>query len=343
MPGELRWGILACGYISSDFVTALRKCVNPNVVVATAASSLERAQQFCERLVPKAKAYGSYEELLADKDIDVIYIGTINDAHVTWTLKALDAGKHVLCEKPLGVTAKEVKLMTEKAREKKLFLMEAFWSRFFPSWQTLRQVIDSKEFGEVKVAHANFGVVLPPSRMDVSHAETAVADIALYALMFSLWCFKAKPERVTVVGHKDPNDGADRWASIVLQFPGGGHALLYYNGTVNTPNTAFVSFDKGIIQIPEWFWCTTKLVKIIGAPRSGATNAATLDFPLNDDAEYNFNNSSGLRYEADHVYECITNGKTESDIMPLEESLNVAELVEEVRRQLGVVYPQDHH
>ena len=147
---ELRWGIIGCGRISHDFAQAMHKCRNPNRVVAVAASSMDRALDFRKDLGLDAIAYGSYEELLADPQIDAVYIGVLNNTHSKWTLAALEAGKHVLCEKPMAGTVHEIKAMAEKAREKKKFLMEAFWSRFFPVYGELKKLIDSEKLGDRK-------------------------------------------------------------------------------------------------------------------------------------------------------------------------------------------------
>jgi dihydrodiol dehydrogenase / D-xylose 1-dehydrogenase (NADP) len=104
-----------------------------------------------------AKAYGNYTDVITDPDVDIVYIGLHNEAHCPWIKKALEGGKPVFSEKPIGVNSREAKEVFELAKQRTLFLMEAFWSRFFPVWRHLKRIVDSKELGEAKVAHANFG------------------------------------------------------------------------------------------------------------------------------------------------------------------------------------------
>ena len=143
---ELRWGIVGCGQISHDFAQAMRKCVNKNKIVAVAARNSDRAESFKKELNldQSVKVYGSYEDLFNDQDVDVVYIGTVNHEHAATTLKALDFGKNVLCEKPIAPNVKDAKPLFEKAREKNLFLMEATWTRVFAVFKEVTKIIKEK-------------------------------------------------------------------------------------------------------------------------------------------------------------------------------------------------------
>ncbi|KAH7725348.1 dihydrodiol dehydrogenase (dimeric)like protein [Aphelenchoides avenae] len=299
MAQTLRWGILGTGNISYDFVRAMSKCDHKNVVTAVGGRSQQKAKDFVAHFGLDATAHRSYQDVVQDPNVDVVYVGLANEAHAQWSLLAMDHGKHVLCEKPLAVNAREVQALVQKAKEKNVFLME------------------------------------PPSCHSLEHGSTPLVAIGVYPIQFALWVFRGERPRVTAVGGKNA-EGSDVWANVTLDFPSGGHALLYYNSTSHSPCNAFVGCEKGHLQIPDRMFGPTRLVKVDG---EGKTE--TFEFPLKDDQQYNYPNSSGLRYEADHVYECIVNGAKESKMMPLKESQLLAEILDAVRLQIGVVYSQD--
>lgn len=154
----MNWGIVAAGKISNDFVTAVATLPDTDHrVVAIAARDLNRARDFAE-LHDIEKSYGSYEELAGDPNVEVAYIGVLNPQHYAVVKLMLENGKHVLCEKPLCMNEREAKELIAFAEQKKLFLMEAMWSRFFPSYQYLRQQIESGKLGDIREVHVSFGL-----------------------------------------------------------------------------------------------------------------------------------------------------------------------------------------
>uniref|UniRef100_A0A1I7SDK6 Trans-1,2-dihydrobenzene-1,2-diol dehydrogenase n=1 Tax=Bursaphelenchus xylophilus TaxID=6326 RepID=A0A1I7SDK6_BURXY len=245
----LRWGIIGCGAISHDFVRSLGVAKENHKVVAAGASALQRAEEFVRKVgLSDVKAFGSYEELLTDNNVDVVYIGLLNDAHVTWTVKALKAGKHVLCEKPLGVNLKEVKLIVETARAEKKFLMEGYWSRFFPVWLDIKNKIADRDLGALRLVHINLGILLPENRRDVSKGSTPLYDIGVYPVSLALYAFGKKATKVDAIGAKDEHN-TDIWANITLQFGDDQRALLYYDANNRTVNNAILNFENGSIQV----------------------------------------------------------------------------------------------
>uniref|UniRef100_A0A915DBS0 Dimeric dihydrodiol dehydrogenase n=1 Tax=Ditylenchus dipsaci TaxID=166011 RepID=A0A915DBS0_9BILA len=236
--------------------------------------------------------------------------------------------------------------MAECANKNKVFLMEACWSRFFPVYQVLRKRLDSKEFGDLKVITAHFGnSILAENRFRPDMAATPLNDIGIYALQFALFCVNdQKPTAIHVVGSKDEKTGCDISANITLEFNGGAQkTYLVYSTEANMPNSASACCEKGIYEIPRFFWCPTRLVLIKDPQEAGnAQDEKNLNFPLLDNKDqYKISNDSGLFYEADHVYECIHEGKRESPVHPLKTSLLLQEILIDIRRQLGVKYPQD--
>jgi dihydrodiol dehydrogenase / D-xylose 1-dehydrogenase (NADP) len=359
----LRWGILGCGKISHDFVLAMRMCEHANVVRAVAtADSLERAREFLESLRGEGErfdeatvAYGSYEELLNDVNIDAVYIGILNKAHCEWVVNAIEHGKHVLCEKPMTACAAEVQLIIEKARQHGVFVMEAFWSRFFPIWAEIRKAINGGEMGQLRMICANFGTTeLSDNRMRTDIAECPFIDIGVYLVMFAMFCVNdIPPSSINVTCAREAPTGCDSSGNITLEFNGGVQkAYLMYSVEANTPISAFVSFENGtILEIPEWFNCPTRMRRMIttgvGASAENRTTKEWFEFPLYDvekgdkPERYNFNNGSGLRYETDHVYECIKNGHKESPVMSLQSSYRIAQVCEQIRKMMGVEFPVD--
>ncbi|KAI6192347.1 Trans-1,2-dihydrobenzene-1,2-diol dehydrogenase-like [Aphelenchoides bicaudatus] len=343
MTDELRWGILGCGRIASDFARAMRNCQNNNRVVAVAASNLERADEFVENLhLDSVKTYGNYEELLMDPFVDIVYVALLNMDHCKWTIRALEANKHVLCEKPFAVNANQARMMIEMAKRKGKFLMEAVWTWFFPVWRDIRKIIASEEMGAVRLVNANLGVEFHSTRLGLEKAETPLMAAGFYTVALALMAFNYEfPKKVQICGDKDEN-GVDKWGSITLDFGQGRHACLYYGGFCWSATSASVTFDKGQIQVPRFFWCPDNYIKIDGLLRAGRTQEKAISYPLSGDPQlYNNNNSAGMCYEIDHVYEQIKAGRVESDIVPLDKTVQVAELMDLLRSQIDLKFPQD--
>jgi dihydrodiol dehydrogenase / D-xylose 1-dehydrogenase (NADP) len=174
--------------------------------------------------------------------------------------------------------------MIEAAQRNKRFLMEAFWSRYFPVYRHILKVIQSGEWGEPQVVHANFGIPLDETRHLPGDCETPLVDIGLYTVQFALFVFgDAKLEKITAEGKVDA-DGCDRWANITLRFAGGKHAVLYYNGDQFVPNSAWVAFRNGKqLVLPEFFWCPTQLLKVTDVTKK--TPPEVVNEPLNEEAD----------------------------------------------------------
>ncbi|XP_054849496.1 trans-1,2-dihydrobenzene-1,2-diol dehydrogenase-like [Eublepharis macularius] len=328
------WGICSAGAISHDFLVAL-KTLPPeeHKVVAIASRELSRAQKYAQtHSIPKA--YGSYAELAQDPDVDVVYVGVIHPYHLPSTLLFIQAGKNVLCEKPLGMNAAEVKAMVRAAREKGVFLMEAFWSRFFPASERIHSLLSAGIIGDVVVVHAEFGLPLltVPRCTEKELGGSGVLDIGLYCVQLACMIFNGeKPESIVASGFLH-DTGVDKIGSIILNFSRSRQAVLTYTLMTQLPNQASISGTKGIIEIPGFFWCPKQLV----------VNGKNEEFPLPAPSQkLNFFNSTGLRYEAEHVRQCLLQGLKESPVMSHADSQLVHYILDEVRKQLGVSYSQD--
>ncbi|XP_074164300.1 trans-1,2-dihydrobenzene-1,2-diol dehydrogenase [Sminthopsis crassicaudata] len=336
MGRALRWGLLAAGLISHDFATALRSLPrSEHEIVAVAARALDRAQDFARRHeIPKS--YGSYEELVRDPDVDLVYVGAQHPQHWRAVLLGLEAGKPVLCEKPLGVTATEVREMAAAARARGLFLMEAIWTRFFPATEALRALLSQGTLGEVRLVHVEFGLDLRhfPRATDWAQAGGALLDLGIYCLQFiSMVGGGRRPERIHAEGLLHEK-GVDDTVTGVLRYPGGLQASFSCSITTELSNSLTVFGTKGRAQIPANMWCPTALV----------VNGKRTEFPLPaapGPEKLNFVHSMGMVHEAQHVRQCLLQGLKESPLMPLAESELLADILEESRRQIGLKYAQD--
>ncbi|XP_074075849.1 trans-1,2-dihydrobenzene-1,2-diol dehydrogenase isoform X1 [Macrotis lagotis] len=336
VAGPLRWGLLAAGLISHDFATALRTLPrSEHQLVAVAARDLGRAQDFARRHeIPKA--YGTYEELMRDPDVDVVYVGAQHPQHSRAVLQSLAAGKPVLCEKPLGVTAAEVREMVAAARARGLFLMEALWTRFFPAVRALRELLSWGDLGELRLVRADFGQALEGAARvtDWAQAGGGLLDLGIYCVQFiSLVAGGRRPERVRAVGRLHEK-GVDDTVTAVLQYPDGLQASFSCSITLELPNSLGVFGTAGSAQIPATMWCPTALV----------VNGQKTDFPLPAapaGEKFHFLHSVGMVYEAQHVRQCLLQGLKESPEIPLAESELLADILEEIRKQIGLRFLQD--
>ncbi|XP_059238500.1 trans-1,2-dihydrobenzene-1,2-diol dehydrogenase isoform X3 [Mustela nigripes] len=260
------------------------------LVVAVAARDLSRAKEFARKHdIPKA--YGSYEELAKDPNVEVAYIGTQQVQHKAAVLLCLAAGKAVLCEKPMGTNSAEVREMVAEARSRGLFLMEGIWTRFFPAIEALRSAVSQGALGSLRVARAEFGKDLTGIPRIIDKAQAGGA----------LWTL------VSTVSSSSP------WSLV-------GRSLR-----------RFQPWAGSMKQVLEPFWCPTELV----------VKGEHKEFPLppTPGKEFNFPNGAGMVYEAKHVRECLRKGLKESPVMPLVESELLADILEEVRKAIGVTFP----
>ncbi|XP_037553492.1 trans-1,2-dihydrobenzene-1,2-diol dehydrogenase [Nematolebias whitei] len=329
-----RWGICSAGKISHDFTVALKTLpAEDHQVVAVAARKLEDAQEFANKHgIPRS--YGSYEELATDPNIDVVYIGVIHPYHLKTCLLFTNAKKNVLCEKPLAMNTREVKEILDSAKKNNVFLMEAVWTRFFPVSVEIRRLLAHGELGEVKMVRSEFGV----SMMDVPRATQkelgggALLDIGIYCLQLVCMVYNGeKPESIQATG-VCLETGVDEAVIVSLKFSKNRMATFTCSMGVQLPNEAIIAGTKGTIKVPFPMWCPTSLV----------VNGKETQFPLAEPSlPLNFLNSTGMRYEAEEVRQCLLKGLQESAVMSHADSLLLAEVEDEIRRQVGVVYSQD--
>ncbi|MCY3864341.1 MAG: Gfo/Idh/MocA family oxidoreductase [Chloroflexi bacterium] len=325
MSDKIRWGLIGLGWISRKFAKGLAFAPDAEIY-AVASRSQEKADAFGAEF-DASKCYGSYEDLANDPNVDVAYIGTPNNYHLPQTLLCLNAGKHVLCEKPFAVNAKESKVMIDRAREKNLFLMDAFWTRYFPAMVKLRELLAEKIIGDVMLVTADFGgrgPVLPEKRhFNPDLAGGAMLDVGSYCIQFASMIY-GKPPTDIVSQVAIGETGVDELSVLVFKYSDYEMATLTSAIRLSTPHEARVMGTEGYIAIPN-FWHPSELTVV----RSGQA-PETLRFPYE---------SEGFQFEAIEVGECIRAGLTESPVYPLDETLAIMETMDRIRADWGLRYP----
>ena len=251
---KIRWGILSTAKIGVEKVIPAMRRGELTEVVAIASRSETKARQAADRLGIKT-AHGSYEALLADPEVDAIYNPLPNDQHVPWSIRAMEAGKHVLCEKPIGLSAVEGRSLADAAAKyPNLKLMEAFMYRHHPQWRTAKELVKSGRIGTLRTIQTFFSYYSDDPhniRHDPAMGGGGLMDIGCYAISLSRWLFDAEPARVLAHVEIDPNWGIDRMASAILDFGSGGSATFTCSMAVNPLQVVQVVGTEGRIELSE--------------------------------------------------------------------------------------------
>jgi predicted dehydrogenase len=246
----VRWGILSVsGHYALRVHQPLSRLAEARVV-AIASRDRARAAVAAARF-GIARSHASYEDLLADPEVEAVYLPLPNDLHEEWTEKALRAGKHVLCEKPLAMDASQARQMADLAGQKGLFLMEAFMYRFHPQWVRVKEIVDSGEIGSIRAIHSFFSYnnADPANiRNRVENGGGAIYDIGCYAVSVSRWLAGAEPTRNLALVERDPAFGTDRLSSAILDF-GTARATLTVGTRLFPVQRVDAVGDKGAITV----------------------------------------------------------------------------------------------
>ncbi len=319
----IRWGILGAGGIAAKFAEAVKNYTQSTVVAAASASSLEKAQAFVAEH-DAGDAYQSYSELLARDDIDAVYVATTHNNHHEPAILAIEAGKHVLVEKAFAQNSAQAEAILAAAEKAGVFVMEAMWTRHLPHIHEMRDIIESGVIGDPVVVMADHGQALTwvPRLMQAELAGGALLDLGVYPLAFAHDVL-GKPESLTAVGQVV--DGVDHLTSMVLSYPGR-QASLHTTLLARTDNYAQVVGAKGRIIIDGVFYSPTTLRVIV------------------DDEvvrEFDGRVDNGFQFEAAEVARCLAAGLTESPIMPWSATREIMAMMDEVRAQIGLVYPNE--
>jgi predicted dehydrogenase len=323
----LRWGILGTGGIASAFAADL-KYLADQAVVAVGSRTESAAAVFADKHgIPRR--YGSYAALVADPEVDVVYVATPHPLHYPNTIMALEAGKPVLVEKPFAMDASQAAGMIDLARAKKLFLLEAMWTRFLPHVAGLRRVLAAGTLGEILTVEADHGQRVPVDPKNRWYAPElgggALLDLGIYPVSFAAMVL-GKPAAISAIGDKT-GTGVDAQTSILLRYAAGAHAVLNTNIGAVSPNRAVVVGSEARVEIDRIFYAPSSYTVIAGDGR----------ILERFDKAYQ---GHGLREEAVETARCLRAKERESPLLPLSETLFIMEILDEVRRQIGLVYEE---
>ena len=342
MNTKIGWGFIGAGNITNRFIKGLNE-VPDAYLAAIASRNYDNAKAFAEHYNAKdfaehytvkdpaehysAKAYEDYEQVILDKNVDILYVATPHTLHMENTLLALELGKPVLCEKPMSPNAAQVRQMVSKSRDKKIYLMEAMWTRFFPAIHKVQSWLSEGEIGKVHHVTADFGYsadVNPSSRLfNPELAGGSLLDVGVYTVSFASMIFGKKPNRISSVADMT-STGVDSRMGCSLGYEGGGIASLFSAVSTNTLQEAHIIGEHGRIVIPK-FW----------SPRQA--------FLYKDEQlveEFSQEHvGEGFQFEIAAVQEDFKAGRIENKLMPLDESIAIAETMDTMRAQWGLVYP----
>lgn len=330
MANAVRWGILGTGKIARAFATALAD-VPGAVLAAVASRSLDKAQAFAGEFgeFGDIASFGSYQELANAKGIDLVYVATPHPQHADNALMALGAGKGVLVEKPFTMNLREAEQVVALARTRGLFLMEAMWTRFLPACIEVRRIIDSGEIGEVSQVVADFGFTAsfgPEHRVfNPALGGGALLDLGIYPLSIAAALLGPVAE-VKAQAQMGPT-GVDVQTGFTLKHEGGGMSVCSCSFQARTPCELTVSGTRGHVRMNTMFHRARSVTVTLD---DGSTR--TIDTPYI---------GNGYVHEAIEAQRCFLAGLTESPAMRLGETLALMGVMDEIRRQVGLVYDTD--
>jgi predicted dehydrogenase len=321
----VRWGVVGTGGIASAFVEDLHLAEDAQAVAVGS-----RAQESADRFAAEhsiGRAHATYEALVTDDQVDVVYVATPHPGHHAAAMLAIEAGKAVLVEKPFTMDAAEAESLVTASRDRGVFLMEAMWARFVPWAVRLRALLADGTLGEVREVIADHGQWFP---QDASHrlfapelGGGALLDLGVYPVSFASMVL-GTPSRVTAVS--DPAfTGVDATTSMLMQYAGGAHAVLTATLTAAGPTTAAVIGTDARVQVDGPFYTPTGFTL---TRRDGTSER--FDQPVE---------GRGMWCEAAEVVRCLREGRLESEVMPLDETVAIMATMDEVRRQIGLTYP----
>ena len=322
----LRWGVVGTGWIAERFVPALQKLTTQQVV-AVGSRTASSAEEFARRFgIPHA--HGSYEDLVADPTVDVVYVATPHNRHRPHAVLALEAGKHVLIEKPITLNATEARELADLAGACGLFCAEALWPLFTPKFDVIRQVLDAGMLGEVSTVLGSYGTWFDADHRIQRHdlAGGPLLDLGTYPLSLTDWVLGA-PTEVVARGTDAPS-GVNGQVSALLGYASGARGIVHTSILASTPVLLVVAGSEATLTISDGF-------SLPGPFSVVRTDGERLEYtePL---IGYD-----GLAYQAADVARRITAGELETPYRPLHASVATMALIDEIRRQIGVVWDEE--
>lgn len=323
---KIKWGIIAPGWISISFTEGMKQVGNAEIV-AVASRDISRAEEFAKKHNIK-KAYGSYEEIVKDEEVDAIYIATPHPYHKELSIMCLQHSKAVLCEKPAALNSSELQEVIQTAERHNTFYMEAMWTRFLPAMREVKAMVEKGVIGEVKLLKADFSFRAPwePEGRILNRnlAGGGLLDVGVYVISFAKHIIEEVPSTITSHAHIG-NTGVDEQGAAILGYDDGKMAILNFGVRTETDHFAHIYGTEGYIKLPQ-FWGSRKIHLV----KDGEEKVIEPDFIGN-----------GYNYEIEEVNRCLREGKLQSDIMTWEFSQGVMKMMDTLRNQWNLKYPSE--
>lgn len=319
------WGILATGWIAEQFVDDLKR--HGHSVVAVGSRSQASADEFAARFdIPLA--HSSYKTLVADPDVDIVYVATPHPYHLDNATLALNAGKHVLIEKPITLNAAQAQQLADLASDKGLLLLEAMWTRFLPHMARIREIIAAGTLGDIRslmVDHTQDLPADPAHRINALElGGGALLDLGIYPISFA-WDLFGKPETITAQATFKPT-GADAQVATVFGYGDGRIATTLSASDTQGPNTAYILGTKARIEV-DAVWYEPTSFRVIDP------DGLVLEIYESDVT------GRGMQFQAQEAERMLAAGQASSTLLPPEESVAIMQTLDEIRSQIGLVYP----
>ena len=326
----IRWGILGAGRIARKFASDLKLAENC-ILVAIGSRSRQSADEFNKEF-PVQYCHYSYEELAINPEVDVIYIATPHNLHYENALLCLQHNKAVLCEKPFAMNSKQAIEMINLAKEKKLFLMEALWTKFHPHYIKTLEMIQQGLLGEIRSVLANFGFKpVPPVAARLFDPELGggtVMDIGIYNVFIAM-SILGEPDHIEAT-MTPASTGVDEQCAILFRYKNGALAQLFSTFSSNLATEADISGTEGRIRLTSRFYEPSSTIEF----SAGKADSKQI-IPVYKEAGF------GYQYEARHVNDCLRNGLTESNVVSFSDTVLLMEILDKVRKVAGIHYPAD--
>jgi len=327
----IRWGILGCGKIARKFASDL-KLVNNAELIAVAAREQSTADAFAKDFPAKYK-HNSYQALVENAEVDVIYVATPHGLHYEHVMLCLQHKKNVLCEKAFAINYKQASEMIAFAKKQNVFLMEALWSKFLPHYQTMMEMLNTKKLGDIKSVLINFGFIpqepIAPRIYDPKLGGGSLLDIGIYNVFFAL-SILGKPDEIEA-SMTSSHTNVDEQCAILFKYKNGAFAQLFSTFASNLATEVDINGNKGRIRLTTRFYEPSTVIEF---------------YPKYIDSKQiiDVKKESGLgyQYEARHVNDCLLKGLKESPIMKFDNTLLLMETLDRIRGKAKIIYPADN-
>ncbi|HEX6170541.1 MAG TPA: Gfo/Idh/MocA family oxidoreductase [Chitinophagaceae bacterium] len=327
---KIRWGILGCGRIARKFAADLRLVADAELT-AIASRNKETLGLFAKDF-PCKHLHNSYGSLAANNEVDVIYVATPHSHHYEHTILCLNHDKAVLCEKAFAINSRQAKEMIRIANERKIFLMEALWTKFLPHYKKLQELLEQKTLGDIKSVLVNFGFKTtdqsPKRLFDPLLGGGTLLDIGIYNVFMAM-AVLGKPDAIEATMTPSPT-GVDEQIAVLFKYNNGAMAQLFSSFVTNLPIQAEINGTEGNVTLTTRFYepsATIQLYRQLPGEKEIIAVQREAGF--------------GYQYEARHVNECLKNGLTESPVMTHADTLLLQEMLDRIRNKARIEYPAD--